>query len=462
LEPKRRVRLSAEVRSVMARSGFAGCGSRVAGSLALLASIVACAQTASRSPEPERMPPASGGAMQPGGGSATAAAGTGGGGSGGAEVTAGAAAGDADGLGGTGAVDPEPDECLVVGHWSLASAPRGSLYRLRDGFALSEDHVRWSVVADSDGKRLDVNLALQGPESLLTDNVVGKVSAITASAGKPRVLAIHPVTHMLFDATAVLQAYDELGQPQGDEIEALDIFNRVTSRNPFAVSLDGRLAAFGNYHAGLRDPRMVVLDGDGRPQGAPLRLLDTGDAPTLDCFALTPTKSGVLATFVDAVTSTLHLTEVSGAGQVLAQTEWAVPTGLQCGAPWQEPSGTLLPFVARDAQGIDLSNEVYRYAGSTVVKVASVPVGVDGAICRWLLDGAAPLFVRSRPGGGAELLRLHGADFVPLRGPALPAPTAVMPAVDGRIFIAAQSFPTDGSMGSDLEVYEIRCGSEPE
>ena len=298
---------------------------------------------------------------------------------------------------------------------------------------------------------MDVLSDLQA-DSLLTDNVSGKVIAITGSAEKPRLLAMHPVTRSGFDATAVLQAYDELGNPQGDEVEVLEIFNRVTARNPFAVSLDGRLAAFGNYHAGTRDPRMVVLDGDGHPAGAPVRLLDTGESPSLDCFALTPLKAGVLASFVDVVAHVMHFTEVSNAGQVVAQTAWDAPTGLRCGIPWREPTGVLIPFEGGE--------EIYRYDAGTVVKVASIQLAADGSLYRWLLDGAEPLVARSLAGGGVEFARLRGADLLPLHGPPLSELTFAVPAIDGRIFVATQPYVVGGASNTaDLDISEIRCGS---
>jgi hypothetical protein len=435
-------------------------GIRTTAALALLASLAACGET-SKTPTTVDVPAGVAGAPAAGStGGGTAGAGsttsTGGGStSGGAEQAF--AGEDGGGAGGTGSMEPVADECVFVGQWAIAPSDYHDgvrLNRLPDGFGFTSDGLEFGVISEHRSEVFKLRLDIQDPTTLLSSFSEPHVAALSGTAAAPRVLGAHVVSLADFVGAYVL-AYDADGSPHGEQKAILETYQRVTARNRLAVSFDGKVAAYGNYHPGIWDPRLIMLDGDGRPQGSPVRLLDTGDRPTVDCFALTPTEGGVLATFVYGSPAVMRLVEVSSTGEVSKQVEWQVPARVRCenawiegSTPWQEASGTLLPFTGLDDHGEPVSREIYRYAAGEVVKVLSWPTGAGVPSYLWLQDGPAPLVVRDD-----ELGRVREGLFVALRAPALPRFTTALPAVDGRVFVA----DVWRTVGHDLRVYEIRC-----
>jgi len=279
---------------------------------------------------------------------------------------------------------------------------------------------------------------------------------VLGTAEDPRFLIVRDEVVTGYDGNALLAPYGGDGQPLGAEGVVLPIYDRVTATNVFAASLRRNLAALGNYHPSTRDPHVVLIGADGQTIGEPIALLDNGDL--VQCFSITETDAGFLASFFDQTSNQVALTEIDASGNVTGQSEWPTPDHAVCGAAWREPNGLFMSLTLRDDQGADLSNEIYRYTSGTLEHVLSLSVDE-----RWLLDGAAPLVARIDTDGSLELGRVRDGALVPFSAPVLPDTMQRLPAVDGRVFLGADvDEPATNTNGTaTLEIRELDCGGLP-
>jgi hypothetical protein len=232
------------------------------------------------------------------------------------------------------------------------------------------------------------------------------------------------------------QVLDKSGELLGERTAVLEIFDRGTSTNVSAGSLDGERAAVGNAHSGVWDPRIVLLDRDGKPVSDEIRLLETGDSPLYRCFALTGTAHGVIATIVDGDTDELRLFELDAEGQVVQEATLEGVDDILCPRVSVDPSGV---FVSRglDAQSFSRGSarDVYRASGGALELVATLPEPPEDVSYGWALGGDVPL-VSAYSQMGVRFAEWRGTELLPLEGDFT---GRLVPSADGRVFVANAS-----------------------
>jgi len=329
--------------------------------------------------------------------------------------------------------------------------------RLHDGFVFFEGNPQpdfaWLVGTEGDEWREIETSARFFPH-------LPPVAA--GSARRPQLLLFNRQSADL-DDQLLAQAVRADGSAVAPLAPVLSTFDRGSAAYPTATALDGERVGVGNGHVATRDPHFVMLDKDARPVTEEIRLLDTADGPLFDCFTLTGTAHGLLASVVDRDSLALHLLELDASGARVNDATMPVMDGY-CPRVSVDPTGNYLSF----QEGLALTDEgpssVFRLADNALTEIATLPSSPEGTRYTWLVGGNEPLigvFELSSPDRRVSFARLKAGGLVPLAG--APFHGTRVPSADGRIFlvldesVAAVGPSTSGE--TKFTITEVLCGA---
>lgn len=355
------------------------------------------------------------------------------------------------GQGGTGGARPVPGpgECVEVTRLTKSPELSGEVRRVQDGFViftepLATDETReWLIGNDRDEwQSVPISLSPNTSYELMPTPIA------VGTAAEPRAIRMSIGAGSVGFANHFFsQILDESGELLGEPTSVLEIFDRLSSTNVSAGSLDGERAAVGNAHSGVWDPRIVLLDRDGKPVSDEIHLLETGDSPLYRCFALTGTAHGVVATIIDEDTGELRLLELDAQGQVVQEATLEGIDDILCPRVSVDPSGVFVSF-GLDAQSFSRGSarDVYRASGGALDLVATLPEPPEDVSYGWALGGDVPL-VSARSQTGVRFAEWRGTELLPLEGDFT---GRLIPSADGRLFVADAS-------REDPVIVEVSC-----
>jgi hypothetical protein len=288
--------------------------------------------------------------------------------------------------------------------------------------------------------------------------------AVTGSARQPQLLLFERMVSAGFDGQLLAQAMRVDGSAVAPLAPVLSIFERATASFPTATALDGERFAIGNGHVATRDPHFILLDKDARPVSDEIQLFDTGDSPSLECFTLTGTAHGVLASAVDHAAQQLHLLELDASGARVNQAI-APMSDVRCPRVSVDPTGNYLSFQTGTTDNGPLS--IVRFANNALTEVATLPSAPAHTSYAWVSGGDEPLVSILESSDGdrrVSFARLKAGALVPLAGDTFSG--EVVPSADGRIFLVSSGWaePVDPSTpaGKNFTIVEVACGAASE
>ncbi len=349
----------------------------------------------------------------------------------------------------------------------LATLPRGTcgvlrritvprhLYnavRVPHAFAVVDESVRvgspaWRVVSDDGAHQ----------------------AAFTSMTMQRSTIALLPIGADPFEGSAVLLSWAErstdgmnqlttevvhdAAQPGTAQIVGA-AFERGTSVQANAVSLDGTRAVFLSGHVATDDPHGFLLDAAGARVGDVVSLIDTGNHPNFDCLAATATEHGGAISVTTTTDSTWQLVELAADGGVVQRvtmdaTEIAGCPQVQLSREGlmvvvRELAGRAKAYTARDGALLPID------VGITLLRPEWLPWVGELEPGRWLvmqadMDGDTQIGQRA-PDGSFQLI---AGDLPELRG--------VIPSEPGRLFAIEA---VDEMVPDHSDILELGCAPE--
>jgi hypothetical protein len=397
------------------------------------------------------------GGTQAGGG--PAGGGSSSGASGGTRHDAGGSAG-ANAQGGMGGDAPVPTgRCTIEHEWRVPHDLRSpSVFAFDDGLAVTSEastspsYLDWTLIRTGTAAMQTVSLDVDYTDpNNFADSILGAI--VLGTREKPRFLIVHSTPLVGTAGESSISVFDELGHLIREELDVMPVvltrFRRVTTFSSPRLGIAG----FANSDVTVGEPRLVLVDAEGRPLTEPVRLLD-GDSALVDSLSFTETREGFLASFINSETGKLELTEFDVQGAQASYAAWPVPTGFVSNGTWYETSGTYFQFVARDEQGADLSREIYTYEQGTLAHITSLPMNMSR------IRGASGRLVRVTGNEADQVHLIEGGESRPLpipdlyRGQGLGAAPFML---SNEALLFAADVRVDGASAPTVFVMQVGC-----